>query len=137
MIPNVRPSQIYPNAGLANAVFPQSIAAAGNAVTPWVAVPAGARWMKTVLLTGVLGGGSEQLDYEQATSVAGAGAKALKTNQRTSAVNSQQFDDEIDLDSNLDINNGFNFVRAKVTNTGGTGALVAISLAFGPNEFPG
>ena len=137
MIPNVRPSQLYPNAGLANAVFPQSVAAAGTAATPWVAVPIGSRWMRTLLLLGALGAGSEQLDYEQATSVGGAGAKALKTNVRTSAVNSQQFDDEVDLDSNLDINNGFNFVRAKVTNTGGTGALVAIGLGFGPNEFAG
>jgi hypothetical protein len=136
MIANVKPSKIFPNAGAAAAIFPQSIAAAGNAVTPWVQVPVGAKWAIVRLWTGALGGGSEQVDLEQATSAGGAGAKALATNVRTSAVNNQQFDDELNIDSTLDINNGFNFIRAKVTNTGGTGALVAVGLAFGPNEFP-
>jgi hypothetical protein len=136
MIANFKPSTIYPNAGLANAVFPQSIAAASFAASPWVQVPTGARWAIARLWTGALGGGSLQLDLEQAKDAAGTGSKALVTNLRTSAVNNQQFDDESNLDL-MDINNGFNFIRVKVTCTGGTGSLLACGLAMGPPLFLG
>jgi hypothetical protein len=136
MIPNVKPSQVYPVAGGIN---PQSVAAAGNATTgaTYLAVPAGAKWLIVHTVTGALGGGSEQVDVLQATSSAGAGSKALVTNLRTTAANNSQFDDEVNLDTLLDINNGFAFIQVKITNTGGTGALVAARAAFGPNEFAG
>jgi hypothetical protein len=137
MIPNVKPSQMYPNAGAGNGVFPQSLAAAAAVTGPYVQVPPGAKWAIVRLLTGALGAGSEQVDVLQAQSAAGLNAKALATNIRTSAVNNQQFDDEVNIDLSLDINNGFNFIAVKVTNTGGTGALVAVNFAFGPNEFLG
>ena len=134
MIANRKPSQIYPGAG---AIAPQSVAAAGNATTggTYLAVPPHTKWAIVRTLCGALGGGSEQVDVLQATSSAGAGSKALVTNLRTAAVNNTQFDDEVNLDSLLDINNGFAFLQAKITNTGGTGALVAAHVAFGPNEF--
>ena len=135
MIPNMKPSQMYPNAGPANAIFPQSLAAAASVTSQFVQLPVGARWAIVSLLTGALGGGSEQVDLLQATSAGGAGSKALMTNLRTSAVNNQQFDDEVNLDSALDVNNGFIFVAVKVTNTGGTGAQVAARFAFGPNMY--
>ena len=136
MIANRKPSQIYPVAG---AIAPQSVAAAGNATTgaTWLAIPPHTKWAIVRTLCGALGGGSEQVDVLQATSSAGAGSKALITNLRTAAANNTQFDDEINLDSLLDINNGFAFIQVKVTITGGTGSLVAAHVAFGPNEFPG
>lgn len=131
MIPNIKPSQVY----VAKAsIPPQSLAAAANATSAWVAVPPGSKWLAVDTLTGALGGGSEQVDVLQATSVAGAGAKALVTNLRTEANNNVFDQDEVNLDT-MDINNGFNFVQVKITNTGGTGALVAVRAAFGPNEF--
>ena len=134
MIANRKPSSVYPVAG---AIPPQSVAAAGNATTggTYLAVPAGAKWAIVRTLCGALGGGSEQVDVLQATSTGGAGSKALVTNLRTAAGNNTQFDDEINLDSLLDINNGFAFIQVKITNTGGTGALIAAHVAFGPNEF--
>lgn len=132
MIPNIKPSKVYPVAGQAG---PISVAAAGNAATSWVQVPAGSKWAIAELLNGVLGGGSEQVDLEQATSSGGAGAKALVTNAVTNAVNNTASQVEANLDQVLDVAGGFNYVRAKVTNTGGTGALVSIALKFGPNAY--
>jgi hypothetical protein len=136
MIANFKPSTIYP-AGLANAIFPQSVAAAGVVTSPWVAVPTGARWAIVRLWTGVLGGGSEQVDLEQAKDAAGTGAKTMVLALRVAAVNSQQYDDEASLDNVMDINNGYAFVRVKVTNTGGTGALLACGFSMGPPLFLG
>src|SRR4051812_5037262 len=99
MLPNVKPSQLYPIAG---AVQPQSVAAAGSVNTGWLKVPAASKWLVAQLLCGVLGGGSVQVDVEQATDNAGTGAKALVTNLRTNAVNNTDTDDEVNLDTNLD-----------------------------------
>gem|GEM_PF-6590028 len=130
-MPNIRPSQVY----IAKTqISPQSIAAAGNALSAWIAVPPGSKWAVIDTLTGVLGGGSEQIDVLQATTVGGTGSKALVTNLRTEAVNNVTDQDEVNLDT-MDINNGFSFVQVRCTNTGGTGALVAVRVAFGPNEF--
>lgn len=135
MIPNIDPSQIYPVKAQIN---PQSIAAAGNATSAWTQVPVNSKWLYVVLNAGALGGGSEQIDVLQATSSGGANSKALSTglisavttnNGTTTAV--------LDLEKNMDINNGFNFVQIKVTNTGGTGALVGASAIFGPAAFVG
>jgi hypothetical protein len=138
MIPNVKPSQLYPGTGLNSAIGhvpPQSLAAAGIGTGPWIAVTPGAKWLIVALLSGALGGGSEQVDIEQATSAAGAGAKALATAAISAqTVNNRVDETEVSLDL-LDINNGFAFVRAKVTNTGGTGALVALSVKQGPNPY--
>lgn len=129
MIPNIQPSKVYPTSAQ---VAPQSIAAAGTANTGYVAVPAGAKWAHITLLCGALGGGSEQVDINQATSTGGAGAKALATAAIAGVTtNSSVTDYDLNLDT-MDINNGFNCIRALVTNTGGTGALVAIAVKFGP-----
>jgi hypothetical protein len=129
-----KPSSVYPVAG---AIPPQSVAAAGNATTgaTYLAIPICSKWLLVRLITGALGGGSEQVDVLQAKDTAGTGSKPLVTGLRITAVNNTQFDDEINIDSLLDTNNGFAFIQVKITNTGGTGALVAAHVAFGPNEF--
>lgn len=132
MIPNVKPSQLYP---VAVAVQPQSVAAAGVVTTAYVKVPANSKWLAVATLCGALGGGSEQVDVLQATDTSGTGSKALVTNLRTNAVNNTDTDDDVNLDTLMDINNGFNCVAVKITNTGGTGALVAVRAAFGPAAF--
>jgi len=132
MIPNIRPSVVYPIAG---AIAPQSVAAAASVNTGWVKVAPGSKWAIAQLLAGALGGGSVQVDVLQAQDGAGTGSKAAVTNLFTNATNNTQTDGEINVETTLDINNGFSYVQVKATNTGGTGALISVGLRFGPNEF--
>lgn len=127
-IPSTKPSVIFPTKA---AIPPQSIAAAGTADTGWVQVPPGSKWLSVALNTGALGGGSEQVDVLQAQDNSGTGSKALVTNLITEAGNNKTDDGDVDLDT-MDINNGFSYVKVRVTNTGGTGALVGLGAKFGP-----
>jgi hypothetical protein len=132
--PNVKPSLGYPVAGK---VPPQSLAAAASANTGWIQIPMDSKWAMVQLLTGVLGGGSEQVDLQQATDAVGTGAKALQTAAIIDAVNNDTQDYEANLDMLLDFANNFSYIRALVTNTGGTGALVSLALRFGPTALLG
>jgi hypothetical protein len=83
-----------------------------------------------------LGGGSLQVDVAQATSRPAPARRLLVTNAITNAVNNTASQYDLNLET-LDINGGFAFIQVKITNTGGTGALVGARAAFGPNEFVG
>jgi hypothetical protein len=75
MIPNVKPSIIYP---LKDKVAPQSIAAAGTAQTALARLLDGQLAEAHQLLVGA-GAGTAAVSLDQATTAAGAGAKALAT----------------------------------------------------------
>jgi hypothetical protein len=139
MIPNVRPSQLYPVKG---AVSPQSVAK-NTPVTSgatWIAVPPGSKWLKLTLLIGSAGGCAVTVDTLQATAAAGTGSKALVSALIVSATtDTQQIQAEVNLDATLDVAGGFGFVQVKATtdNVGAGPALLAVSAEFGPNEFAG
>lgn len=103
-------------------IAPQSVAAAGNAVSGWVDASEAPNFIARANL-GALGGGTVTLSFEQATDNAGAGAKALAGGS-ASATNNANVEAEIEAGS-LDHANGFKFFRAKLANVGGTGALVS------------
>lgn len=107
-------------------IAPQSVAAAGNAVSGWMDVGTAINILTEVNL-GALGGGTVTLTFQQATDGAGSGAKALAWTGYASAVNNANslIDNDPEL---LDINNGFRFVQAKLANVGGTGALLSAAL---------
>ncbi len=129
---NFKPSKVYPYKGQ---IAPQSVAAAGNVTGNWIDASQ-CRWLSGTLLVGA-GGGTVALKIEQATSAAGAGAKDLYTAAQlgitAQGVGQVQFDAQ--LDCNLDVANGFRWVRANATVTGGTGTLVSVGLIGGPSEF--
>jgi hypothetical protein len=122
MIPNVKPSIIYP---LKDKVAPQSIAAAGTAQTGWIDCSTG-NWLKLVLLVGA-GAGTAAVSLDQATTAAGAGSKVLATAAQVgiTAQGTGTVEADYDLHNNLDINGGFAFVRATVTVAGGAGTLAS------------
>jgi hypothetical protein len=139
MIPNVKPSQLYPVKG---AVNPQSVAKNGNATSgaTYIAVPAGSKWLKVTLFTGSVGTCVVTVDTLQATSAAGAGSKALSSALIVGGgTDNQQLQAEVNLDATLDVNGGFAFIQVKATvdNVGAGPALLAVEVAFGPNEFAG
>jgi hypothetical protein len=104
---------------------PQSIAAAGNAVSGWVDASEASAFIARANL-GALGGGTVTLSFEQASAdsegaVDAGTAKAL-TGGGASAVNDANI--EVDLEpGTLDHKNGFKFFRAKLAVVGGSGAL--------------
>lgn len=134
MNPNVKPSAVYPAKGT---VPPQSIAAAGNAVSAWMDAQAGLAYLSVILACGALGGGTLSVDVLQATSNAGAGAKDLVTGLIVGAATNNgivQADVRVD-ETTLDINNGFRWVQIKINNVGGTGALASATAVLGPARF--
>lgn len=109
---------------LATAPKAASVAAAGTLVSGWV--NAGLyRSIHTVV--GVdAGAGTPALTFEQATSAAGAGAKALSAwSGGTYASNKIEATNDPEK---LDLAGGFAFVRATATVTGGAGTLVSLNL---------
>lgn len=132
--PNRKPSVIYP---AKNLIAPASIAAAGNAVSGWVDCKDAIGYISLVILLGALGGGTLSVDILQATSAAGAGAKALitgavvglATNNATAQFDFRP-DDILDLDPN-----GFRFIQVKINNVGGTGAIAGAAVLAGPARF--
>lgn len=104
---------------------PQSVAASGTAQSGWVDVSAGINVLTTISV-GALGGGSVAASWQQATDSSGTGAKALSGFGTGTAMASNNKTQQIDNDPEvLDINNGFKFVQLTLTNTGGSGALLA------------
>jgi hypothetical protein len=137
MIPNVKPSQLYPVKG---AVSPQSVAKNTSVNSGYIAIPAGSKWLKITLLIGSAGGAATTVDTEQATTIGGAGVKALVSALIVSATtDTQQIQAEVNLDQSLDVTGGFAFIRVKATtdNVGAGPSLVAVAVEFGPNEFAG
>lgn len=118
-------SDVLPIGG---ALPPQSVAAAGTAVTGWVDVSQGINVLTTINV-GALGGGSVALTWQQAQDSSGTGAKALAAFGTGSAMSSNNKTQMIDNDpEGLDINNGFKFVQGTLTVTGGSGALVSATV---------
>lgn len=129
MIPNIAPSKLY---AYAAQIAPQSVAAAGNPTSGWVAV-ANNKWAKLLALVGA-GAGTLAVKLEQATSAAGAGAKDLATAAQVgiTALATGQQQADVNIDQYLDVNGGFGYVRINATMTGGAGTLAAVSLELGP-----
>jgi hypothetical protein len=139
MIPNVKPSQLYPVKG---AVNPQSVAknTAVNSGATYLTVPPGAKWLKLTLITGTQGGCVITVAVNQATAAAGTGSKSLAAALIVSSTtDTEQLQAEVNLDQALDVNGGFAFVQVTATtdNVGAGPALLGVSIEFGPNEFAG
>ncbi len=116
-------------------IAPQNVAAAGNATSGWTKADEAPDYLAQLNL-GVLGGGTVTPAFEQATDAAGAGAKALVTGGDVSAVSANNTLRTIQFSADkLDSKNGFLWFRLKLSNVGGTGALVAASIhAIGPRN---
>jgi hypothetical protein len=110
-------------------IAPQSVAAAGNATSGWVDAKDAAALLAVANL-GTLGGGTVTMSLEQATTSGGAGAKAVTGfTGVASAVDNTQIVSDIEITpALLDGDNSFRFVRMKLANVGGSGALVAGTL---------
>jgi hypothetical protein len=132
MIPNVRPSKVYPYAAQ---IAPQSVAAAATVASGWAAASSNA-WLSLLLLVGA-GAGTFAMKVEQATSSGGAGAKDLVTaaNLGVTAQETGQAQVDVQLGANLDIDNGFAYVRVSLTCTGGAGTLAAVAATLGPAAY--
>lgn len=109
-----------------------SVAAAGTLVSDWVDAASYSRLQAVVGKDA--GAGTWAVTWEQATSNAGAGAKALSGYAGTQANNRTQ----IDVDASaLDTNGSFRWVRATATVTGGAGTLMTlIILGLHPRYTP-
>ncbi|MCI0571346.1 MAG: hypothetical protein L0Y66_11380 [Myxococcaceae bacterium] len=108
---------------LATAPKAASVAAAGTLISGWC--DAGAYSAIHAVVGKDAGAGTPALTFEQATTAAGAGAKALAWSGGTLAT------DRIEVTNDpakLDVAGGFRFVRATVTVTGGAGTLCSLSL---------
>jgi len=130
MIPNINPSQVYPNVG---SVVPQSLASASaDTGGTYLTVPPGTKWMHLRLSCGA-GAGSVAVTANQATSAAGAGTKALTLNPTITGILTASkvtlYDQNLDLI--LDYTNGFRFIQVVCTTTGTL--IVGLDVAFGPN----
>lgn len=112
------------NFPLKSVIAPQSVAAAASATSGWV--DAGdAEKVTTVVNLGALGGGTVALTFEQARDADGGGAKALSAWTGGAVATTLTVDNQPEL---LDLEGGFSHVRAKLTVTGGSGALVSAAL---------
>jgi hypothetical protein len=132
MTPNVDLKQYYPVKGQVN---PASIAAGGNAVSAWLDAKDGNR-LHIALLAGALGGGTLDVDVDQATDNAGTGSKVLAADVLAAqATNNTPAQADVDLHNLLDVNGGYRFVRVKINNTGGTGAIAGAACLIGPARF--
>lgn len=102
-----------------------SVAAAGTLVTGWA--DAGA-YSKMLTVCGIdAGAGVPTLTFEQATSAAGAGAKALAWSGGTfdAVGKSTQVTND---GAALDVAGGFRYVRATATVAGGAGTLTSLNI---------
>jgi hypothetical protein len=119
----------FPNKGKIN---PQSVAAAGTANSPWINVFDAYKLLMNINC-GALGGGSVQASFLQATDNAGTGSKALTagTFVAPAAITVDGTLQQIEANpEDLDrlASPMFTFVRLVLTNTGGTGALLAADM---------
>lgn len=132
MIPNVKPSKIFPAAG---SIAPQSlVSAAATTGGTYIQVPAGSKWMHLRLLCGA-GAGSVAVTAAQATSSAGAGTKAATLSPAiTGVVTATPLTTyEYNVETLLDAAGGFNFVQLTATTTGTL--IVGLDVSFGPAAY--
>lgn len=127
-----KPKSFFPVEG--GSIAPQSVAAAGTAASGWIDC-AEAHTIAMLLMTGLLDVGRVEVTWEQAKTNAGGDAKALDTGgfaQHNTALNADNTETWIEGNvEELDINNGFRFVKATITGgatLGGAGALIAAAL---------
>jgi hypothetical protein len=134
MIPNVKPSKLYPSK---TSIAPQSVAAAATITSGWIDT-AGYAWAKIASLVGA-GAGTFAVKLEQATSAAGGGAKDLAT-AASLGITAQATGTASQADAQLgaqgvDVDNGFRYIRASATCAGGAGTLYALELELGPEPY--
>jgi hypothetical protein len=111
-------------------ISPQLVAAAATVSSGWVNA-GDALTFAAAVTAGALGGATNVVSsWQQATSAAGAGAKALTGNGTTNiAMPTADSTQDIDLDpSDMDVNNGFGFFQLRLTVTGGTGCFLATTI---------
>jgi hypothetical protein len=137
---NVKPSEIFP----VLAVIPsQSIATASPATSGWIQVggagtQAVGRWLSLILNMASSSTATATVTAQQATSAAGANAKALTSpptmaaTPSTSVGSAAQFD--LALDNVMDLNGGFDYVQFTVT-TAGAALQCALEILQGPAAF--
>ncbi len=132
MIPNVKPSKVYPNAG---SVPPQSLAtAAANTGATYLEVPAGSKWVHLRLACGA-GAGTVAVTAKQATAADGTGTKAMALSPAIAGVDTTTplTTYEFDIDLTIDVANAFAFVQFICTTTGTL--IVGLDVSFGPNAY--
>ncbi len=130
---NIKPSKTFPVKG---AISPQSVAAAGSAVSGWIAAKDGLGHATITALLGVLGGGVCSVDILQATDNAGTNAKALSTGVLANlATNNSQAQYDFRPHEECDIGNGFEWFQVKINVVGGTGSLVGAAVTYGPQRW--
>lgn len=115
----------------ANNIKPQSVAAAGTAVSGWIDCSE-AHTIAALLLAGALGGGSVAITWQQGDTNAGGNAKECFAASGAITTNDTEGWYEYAVDS-LDINAGFRWVQATATVTGGTGSLLALGIFAAKN----
>lgn len=129
-MPNANEKIKY-QAELIGQIAPVSVAAAGSANTGATYFDAGKyHRIEALAPLGVLGGGTVTLTMKQAKDSTGTGAKDLTAGgfaSVNSATNGAVLSVEEET-TRLDVDNGFTHVRAELSNVGGTGALVALTL---------
>lgn len=131
MFGNLNPSD---RAGIAAVIDPAQ-AAVGTITTPWI----DARTffsLLAIIATGVLGAGATvDASFEQATSNAGAGVKAVPGSAITQIVKATGDSKQALINirpEDLDKNGGFKFVRLSITVGGAASQLAAIVLGLDP-----
>lgn len=131
MFSNLNPSD---RAGIAAVIDPVQ-AAVGTITTPWVDART-FHSLLAILATGVLGAGATiDASFEQATSNAGAGVKAVPGSAITQIVKATGDSKQVLININgadLDKNGGFKFVRLTITVGGAPSLLSAIILGLDP-----
>lgn len=108
------------------AVSPQSCAAAANKTSSWVKAALYQHLIAQVQL-GALGGGTVTATLEQTKSDGAGDASAGDAKLLATIGASSTDNDHLEADcspESLDLANGFEWVRLKLANAGGTGALL-------------
>ena len=123
MLPTLKPSQ---NIAIVGSVAPQSLAA-GSSSTGWI--NAGLyNWFMALVQLGTPGsGGLLDAQLQQATDSTGANAKTLLAMTQMNAAGQTIIQQKA---SQLDIANGFNYVRLTITTSVATSPVAALLLAL-------
>jgi hypothetical protein len=108
---------------IVGSIAPQSVAAAGNAASGWIKADTAPKFL-AVLNYGALGGGTVTPTFEQATDASGTGAKALSAWGGVANAANNTSAELCNIADQLDQKNAFYWFRLKLSNVGGTGALV-------------
>lgn len=129
MIPNVKPSKLYP---YKEQIAPQSVAAGATVTSGWFDAAEAAN-LKIAALVGA-GAGTFAVKVEQATSSGGAGAKDLVATGIT-ALATGHAEADVALGAALDVDGAFRYVRVSATCTGGAGTLFSAQVEAGPATY--